>query len=48
MIEINWDSILIFGILFALAYMIYTRMKNQNLNDTWEEILELFPTRSLE
>lgn len=41
-ISINWDAITAIGIIFIIFYIIYSRMKNQTLRDTYDEIKELF------
>lgn len=40
--EINWDFFVTIIVLLTIAYMIYTRLKQQTLRDTWDELRELF------
>jgi len=37
-----YDELLAIGILLFLFLIIYTRMKNQSLKDTWDELMSIF------
>ena len=37
-----WQNILVLLILFGLFLLIYTKIRNQSLKQTFEEIFELF------
>ena len=38
----GWDGVITLTVLLGLLYIIYTRIKKQDLKDTWEELRELF------
>ena len=43
------DLIVTLLVLFGLFVIIYSRIKNQNIRDTWEEVRETFnPTEVIE
>ena len=39
------ESLTTIGILLGLVFIVYTRMKKQDLKDTWNEIKELFVSK---
>lgn len=38
----NWEGIITLGVLAGVGFIIYTRMKKQDLKDTYGEIKDLF------
>lgn len=38
----NWDGLVTIGILLVIIILIYSKMKNQTLRDTIQEIKDLF------
>ena len=38
----GWDGLIALVVILGILYIVYTRVKNQDLKDTWEEIKELF------
>ena len=38
----GWDGLIALVVILGILYIVYTRVKNQDLKDTWEELKELF------
>ena len=42
------DTLITLGVLFGLFIIIYSRVKNQSLGETFKEIKSIFPKKEVE